>query len=88
MAVSLELVKEYLRIDGSEDDPVLALLIGAAEEYLTNAGVVKPEEGKKSDLYNLAVCLRVHRERARDAKEVERVEKSLTSIILQLKTSV
>lgn len=84
----LKLLKSYLRIDGSEDDDVLALLVGSAEEYLANAGVKKPENGQDSHLYNLAVCLRVHRERARDEKEVERVERSLTSIILQLKTGI
>ncbi|WP_074048668.1 head-tail connector protein [Paenibacillus ihumii] len=84
----LELTKAYLRIDGSEDDDVLALLVGAAEGYLANAGVKKPKPGEDSNLYNLAVCLRVHRERARDEKEVERVERSLTGIILQLKTGI
>lgn len=83
----LKLLKTYLRIDGSEDDDVLALLVGAAEEYLANSGVTPPESGD-SKLYDLAVCLRVHRERARDEKEVERVERSLTSIILQLKTGI
>ncbi|MFD3261859.1 head-tail connector protein [Paenibacillus lentus] len=81
----MKLIKSYLRIDGSEDDDVLALLVGAAEEYLANAGVKKPEPGEDSKLYDLAVCLRVHRERANDDKEAERVERSLTSIILQLK---
>ncbi|MEC0242771.1 head-tail connector protein [Paenibacillus dokdonensis] len=84
--VDLALLKSYLRIDGSEDDTVLALLLDAAKEYLHNAGVPEPEQGVESKLYDLAVMLRVHRERARDEKEVERVEKSLTSIILQLKT--
>lgn len=85
---NLELLKEYLRIDGSEDDTVLALLLDAAKEFLRNAGVLEPSEGEESKLYDLAVMLRVHRERARDEKEVERVDKSLTSIILQLKTGI
>lgn len=85
---NLELLKEYLRIDGSEDDTVLALLLDAAKEFLRNAGVPEPREGEESKLYDLAVMLRVHRERARDEKEVERVDKSLTSIILQLKTGI
>lgn len=85
---NLELLKEYLRIDGSEDDTVLALLLDAAKEFLRNAGVPEPSEGEESKLYDLAVMLRVHRERARDEKEVERVDKSLTSIILQLKTGI
>ncbi|GIO57914.1 head-tail connector protein [Paenibacillus cineris] len=84
----LNLLKSYLRIDGSEDDIVLALLLDAAKEYLRNAGVQEPSGDEDSKLYDLAVMLRVHRERARDEKEVERIEKSLTSIILQLKTGI
>lgn len=90
MRPSIEFLKSYLRIDGSEDDNVLTLLIGAAQEYLRNAGVPEPDSGPDGDgkLYDLAVCLRVHRERARDEKEVERVDRSLISIILQLKTGI
>lgn len=83
---SLDLLKKYLRIDGSEDDDVLALLLDAAKEYIRNAGVPYPDE--ESKLYDLAVMLRVHLERARDEKEVERIGRSLTSIILQLKAGI
>ena len=51
--VPLEDVKSYGRIDGDEDDALLAGLTGAAEEYLSNAGVT-PENASAS-LYQLAV---------------------------------
>lgn len=36
MIVSVEEVKDYLRIDNNEDDCTIQLLIDAAEEYLFN----------------------------------------------------
>ncbi|MGV2788104.1 phage gp6-like head-tail connector protein, partial [Clostridium perfringens] len=55
MRPSLEFLKSYLRIDGSEDDNVLTLLLGAAKEYLRNAGVAEPESGPDDGkLYDLA----------------------------------
>ncbi|CAM5794846.1 head-tail connector protein [Brevibacillus borstelensis] len=81
-------LKTYLRIDGSEDDGVLALLMEAAKEYLTNAGVPPPTA--PSSLYNLAVMLYValHYENRDPAQKIERFNYALQSIILQLKTSV
>lgn len=77
---TLEELKGYLRIDGSEDDTVLALLLQAAAEYLTNAGVTDDD----SSLYKLAVMRYVAIEfenRGVNAGE----DRSLTSMILQLK---
>lgn len=77
-------LKTYLRIDGSEDDVVLTLLIDAAKEYLSNAGV--PEsEGK---LYKVAVMLYValHYENRDPSMKIEKFNFALESIILQLKS--
>lgn len=55
-------VKSYLRIDGEQDDTLLASLISAAKEYLGNAGM-KLEDGAteaRIALYELAVSLYVH----------------------------
>lgn len=79
----VELVKKYLRIDGSEEDDILALYVASAIEYLSNAGVKEPD--KQSNLYDLAVVQYVKKEYARDEREVEMTEKSLSSIVLQLK---
>lgn len=82
---TLDELKTYLRIDGSEDDGILALLIDSAKEYLTNAGVPEPEE--PSSLYKLAVMLHValNYENRDPAQKIERFNYALQSIILQLK---
>ena len=49
----LAAVKRYMRIDGNDDDEVIAALQDAAILYLQNAGIEKPTE--ESSLYNLAV---------------------------------
>lgn len=87
---TLDELKTYLRIDGSEDDGILALLMDAAKEYLTNAGVPEPSAEAPSKLYNLAVMLYValHYENRDPAQKIERFSYALESIILQLKTSV
>lgn len=87
---TLDELKTYLRIDGGEDDTILALLMDAAKEYLHNAGVVLPADGSTSNLYNLAVMLYValHYENRDPAQKMDRFSFALESIILQLKTSV
>jgi uncharacterized phage protein (predicted DNA packaging) len=87
---TLDELKTYLRIDGSEDDSILAFLMDAAKEYLTNAGVPEPPADAPSKLYNLAVMLYValHYENRDPAQKIERFSYALESIILQLKTSV
>lgn len=49
----LAAVKRYMRIDGNDDDEIIAALQDAAILYLQNAGIEKPAED--SPLYNLAV---------------------------------
>lgn len=53
MAVTLEAVKSYCRIDGDFEDELLLSLIDAAKTYLDNAGIPEPEEDWP--LYELAV---------------------------------
>ncbi|SDD27122.1 uncharacterized phage protein (possible DNA packaging) [Paenibacillus sp. UNCCL117] len=84
MELSLENeLKPYLRIDGSEDDSVLALLVDAAKEYLTDAGVPESNAAK----YKLAVMLLValNYENRNPAMKIDKLSFSLESIILQLK---
>lgn len=85
MSADLTELKTYLRIDGSEDDSVLALLVSAAEEYLADAGV--PEEAKETAKYKLAVMLLValNYENRNPAMKAEKLSFGLESIILQLK---
>lgn len=82
MDLTLDELKTYLRIDGSEDDDFLALLMDGAREFLANAGV--PELDSK--LYKLAVMLYVAMQyEHRDAGEAVQLSPALQSIILQLK---
>ncbi len=86
MAVDLlDKVKNYLRVDGEQDDALLASLISAAKEYLANAGM-KLEDGAteaRTALYELAVSLHVHNMYyGGDA-----MQKPLTAIILQWRYS-
>lgn len=79
-------LKTYLRIDGSEDDDILALLLAAATEYLSDAGV--PVESETKAKYKLAVMLLValNYENRNPAAGIEKMSLSLESVILQLKT--
>lgn len=85
MAADLTELKTYLRIDGSEDDSILALLVSAAEEYLADAGV--PEEAKDTAKYKLAVMLLValNYENRNPGMKIDKLSFGLESIILQLK---
>ncbi|MDQ0268878.1 putative phage protein (predicted DNA packaging) [Cytobacillus purgationiresistens] len=79
-----ETVKEYLRIDGTEDDKLLGFLIDSAKEYLTGAGV----KGTDSKRYELAVIMLVthwYENREAVGKVLGKVQLGLQSIILQLK---
>ncbi|MCP1355464.1 head-tail connector protein [Aneurinibacillus migulanus] len=84
MSDFLDGLKTYLRIDGSEDDVVLTLLIDAAKEYLSNAGVPESE----SKLYKIAIMLYValHYENRDPSMKIEKFNFALESIILQLKS--
>lgn len=82
----LEHVKEYLRIDGDQDDNMLGLLIDSAKEYLSNAGVKEQD----STLYRLAITMLVthwyeHREQSIDGRTSRVIEMGLQTIILQLR---
>jgi uncharacterized phage protein (predicted DNA packaging) len=81
--LTLDELKNYLRIDGSEDDMLLTLLIDGAKEYLANAGV--PESD--SSLYKLAVMLYValHYENRDPSAKMDKMNFAFESIVLQLK---
>lgn len=85
--MDLETVKMYLRIDGTEEDSFLGILIQMAKEFLLNAGVKESED----KLYSLAVMMLVshwyeNREQSITGRVSRAIEYGLTSIILQLKS--
>ncbi|WP_078428770.1 head-tail connector protein [Alkalihalobacterium alkalinitrilicum] len=96
--MELQTLKTFLRIDGSEDNNLLTSFINAAKSTLRNAGVVEPQvdadaneeekmqQEEELDQYNLAIMLYVKREYdPLTGIELERIEKSIEGIILQLR---
>ncbi|MFC0188230.1 head-tail connector protein [Fictibacillus aquaticus] len=80
----VEHVKQFLRIDGSEDDMLLTSLIAAAKEYVKNAtGLTVDEE---NELQILAVTMLVTHwyENREPLGQANMLEFSLNSIFLQL----
>ncbi len=80
-------IKNYLRIDGIEEDTLLTGLQLAAEKYLYNSGVGKDYT---NELYKLAIMLLVshwyeNRETEKVGTTVSKLNFSLESIITQLK---
>ncbi|KZR60392.1 head-tail connector protein [Pseudobacillus badius] len=82
----LAIVKKFIRVDGSEDDDILALLIGAAKKDLSSAGV--PEPIGIDEQYNLAVMLYVslHYENRDPSTQIDKLNVAYQSLILKLKT--
>lgn len=79
MTLTLEEAKEYLRIDGDEDDNLVSFFISAAKNHMENAGVTDTE----SDLYKMAALIYVA-----DAYENRTTANSgtkIAGIILQLR---
>jgi hypothetical protein len=83
---SLNELREYLRIDSGDDDLTLSLLVDAAKEYLSEAGV--PDTKMGTARYKLAVFLfcAINYEHRDPAEKIEGFNFSLESLILQLKT--
>ncbi|MEV3587688.1 head-tail connector protein [Paenibacillus larvae] len=79
--ISLEEVKEYLRIDDDAGDQTLSMILESAKEYLENAGV------KESDhsLYKLAVMVWVAIYYEMDDRTLDKLKQSLQTMILQLR---
>lgn len=81
-------IKSQLRIDGSEDDETLALLIDAAKEYLGDAGIPEPlTEDEMSNRYKLAVYIHtlLNYQNYESSLNVEALNRALTTLILQIR---
>lgn len=83
----LDHVKEYLRIDGDQDDKMLGFLVDSAKEYLTDSGV-RATEGSQ---YKLAIVMLVkqwyedNRNESTSSRKAMHIDHGLQSIILKLK---
>lgn len=83
----LDGVKQRLKIDGSEENDFLTLLIDGAKEHLKNAGVPIPTDGNEGALYKQAIQIHVllNYENYDTSLNVDKLNKALNSIILQLR---
>jgi len=85
MIVSLGEVKQWLRIDFSEDDALLTTLIGAAEEYLKNAtGIEFKGTNNLAKLFCMTLIADWYENREMIGKESERIRPIINSILTQL----
>lgn len=80
---SIHLVKKYLRIDGSEDDEVLALLISSAEMDLEDSGVPKSDDPRYDVLVALHTAL--YSENRDPSIKIEKLNAAYQSLLLKLK---
>ena len=84
----IDFVKQHVRIDESEDDTYLTLLIDAAKANLKISGVREREEGDPLyPLYQIAVAIQVLLDYDKYDKfmNVEALKKALLEITLKLK---
>ncbi len=82
--MTLDELKEYLRVDDSYDDALIESLQMAAEEYLLNAGVV---QGYTCNLYDLVVKMLVanwYEKRQMTERESKEIPYGIRCIIQQL----
>lgn len=84
--MSLEEIKLFLRVAGSEEDTLLIGLQSAAEEYMTNAGVKKDYT---KGLYKLAIRLLISHwyENRVVVGKSDKIPFGIDNIIIQLKYS-
>lgn len=87
MIVDISEMKEYLRVDGEDEDDTIISLINSAESYLKNAGCALTDaEGTPLKLAQLAIKqLVVHwYENREPVGKSDRLTFSLDNIITQL----
>jgi uncharacterized phage protein (predicted DNA packaging) len=85
MIVSLDAVKNWLRIDFSEDDALLTTLISAAEEYLKNAtGITYDSENHLAKLFCMTLIADWYENREMIGKATDQTRPIIQSILTQL----
>lgn len=85
MIVSLDEVKTWLRVDFSEDDALLTMLISAAEAYLKNAtGVEYDENNHLAKLFCMTLISDWYENREMIGKTSDQVRPIINSILMQL----
>lgn len=86
MIVTLEETKQYLRVDGAEDDVVITSLIDAAETYLENAtGNKFDETNHLAKLFCWVLVTDWYENREHTGKASEKTRPIVESMLAQLK---
>lgn len=85
MIVSLDEVKTWLRVDFSDDDATISMLIAAAEEYLKNAtGITYDSTNHLAKLFCMTLIADWYENRELVGRASEQVRPILQSILAQL----
>ena len=89
MLVTLEEVKEYVRIDSDEEDNTLSLLIKNAEFYIEDAIIpieqMSNRKKEKAKLLALVLVSDWYDNRSYNMKTSEKARYSITSLLNQMK---
>lgn len=89
MILELEETKQWLRVDGDEEDAIIDLLIGSAEEYLR---IAVDREYEKTDIQAKHFCLVLITDWYENRELIgnrpsEKVRYSIQSMLLQLQNA-
>lgn len=85
--MTLEQVKDYLRVDGDDDDNIIQVMMEAAKEYIVSAVGEYDEEDKTAEILFCAIVQNLYDNRElmqSDIQQRKRIEYTFGSIILQL----
>lgn len=85
--MTLEQVKDYLRVDGDDDDNIIQVMMEAAKEYIISAVGEYDEEDKTAKILFCAIVQNMYDNRElmqSDIQQRKRIEYTFGSIILQL----
>lgn len=85
MVIELAETKEWLRVDGNDEDATIAMLIGAAEAYLSNAtGITFDSTNQLAKLYCLVLVADWYENREMVGRTSEKIRSTVESITAQL----
>ena len=85
--MTIETVKDYLRVDGDDDDGLISLMMETAKEYIVSAVGEYDEEDKTANLLFCAIVQNLYDNSEimqSDIQQRKAIEYTFKSIILQL----
>ncbi len=83
----LDIVREYLKLDEGDDEPVLITCVKAAVQYIINAVSAFPEDNPTAEMLLLAIVQDLYDNRElmqSDIQQRKRMEYMYGSMLLQL----